>query len=274
MRGGIRGNLANRDVRGRWDSARALLQAPERSVEEGRVIRAAVVLTLAAALVGGCASSTSRTLTHRLVRQGTPSVDLGGSVPPKAASTPEVSAAAPGIREVSRITPSASDVDAQDTALRQALAAVHLAPSLAAHLAVAEQYRRLGILDQAFDHLQRGAAFDPESAAINDALARAWRDLGLPAMGLSYAHRAVYAAPRSATARHTLATVLFALGKRIEAERTFRDVVGLDPLAWYGWQNLCALAMLDGRTQEATTLCQRAAATRREATKAVSHERH
>ena len=141
---------------------------------------------------------------------------------------------------------------------------VRQAPALATHLAVAEEYRRLRIFDRAYDHLEKGARFDEHNAAVNDAMARTWRDWGLPGVGLSSAYRAVYAAPRSAVARHTLGTLLYALGRRADAEKAFRDVVSLDPSAWYGWQNLCHLAMADARTHDAIALCQRATATRRD----------
>jgi Flp pilus assembly protein TadD len=93
---------------------------------------------------------------------------------------------------------------------------------------------------------------------VNDSLARLWRDWGMPELGLASAHRATYAAPRSPTARHTLGTLLYAMGMRQAAESSFRQAVDLDPHAWYAWQNLCTVAMADGRTKDAISLCQRA----------------
>src|SRR4029079_11227028 len=109
----------------------------------------------------------------------------------------------------------------------------------------------LGVLDRAYDHLRTAAGIDPDNALVNDGLARLWRDWGLPGMGLVNAHRAVYAAPQSATARHTLGTVLYSLGLRQQAENAFREATALDPHAWYAWQNLCVIAMDDGRTKDA-----------------------
>lgn len=172
------------------------------------------------------------------------------------------------IVEVARYSPSASNVAVSDPRLKRALVAVHAEPTLVNQLEASQAYQRLGILDRAYDHLQLGAALDEHSPAVNDALARVWRDWGLPAMGLSPAYRAVHAAPRSATARHTLGTLFVALGLRREAAEAFKEAVSLDPQAWYGWQNLCGLAMADGRTQEAITFCQRATAARRAASKA------
>ena len=263
FKGDKRGNLANRDVRRWWNSPRSVLQAPQRSIEARRVALSLLALC-ATVWLGGCASA-APTLTRHLVRQGTPSVDLGGPSHVQSSRTAADSAAIPvqAIREVSRFTPSAANLEGGDSRLQAALALVRQSPALATHLAVAEEYRRLGIFDRAYDHLQEGARFDEHNAAINDAMARTWRDWGVPAMALSSAHRAVYAAPRSAIARHTLGTVLFALGRRGDAERAFRDVVSLDPSAWYGWQNLCHLAMADARTPDAIALCHRAASARR-----------
>ena len=207
------------------------------------------------------------------MRQGTPDVDLGGPV----RSTVVANAAAtsvPAVRAFSRFSPSAADAETADSRLQSALHAVQHAPTVATHLVAAEEYRRLGILDKAFDHLQHGAVLDQHNAGINDGLARIWRDWGLPGVGLSSAYRAVYSAPRAAVPRHTLGTLLYALGQRTEAERAFREAVSLDPLAWYSWQNLCSLAMADGRTHDAIALCQRATAAHRESLKVAGHERN
>jgi Flp pilus assembly protein TadD len=220
--------------------------------------------------VGGCASG-APTLTQRFVRQGTPTVEIAPGLQPPA--TPATTLL-PGIQEVSRVSPIASDVDRQDPGLRRALADVQRLPALTTHVAVANEYHRLGIFDQALDHLEHAAKFETDSAAVNDGLARVWRDAGRPGIGLSYAYRAIHSAPRSATPRHTLGTLLFALGNRAAAERAFREAVSLEPLAWYGWLNLCKIAMQDGRTVEATTLCQRATAARRQLPKAPANERH
>ena len=42
---------------------------------------------------------------------------------------------------------------------------------------------------------------------------RVWRDWGLPALALGDAHRAIYYAPQSASARNTYGTVMQALGQ-------------------------------------------------------------
>jgi tetratricopeptide (TPR) repeat protein len=171
------------------------------------------------------------------------------------------------IAEVSRFYPEAANLDGQDPQLKAALAAVVTAPTFDHYVSAAQAYQSLGVRDRAYDYLQQAIAIDPNSAAVNDGLARLWRDWRLPQHGLANAHRAVYAAPRSATARHTLGTLLYALGLRTEAEKAFRAATALDPHAWYAWQNLCNVTMADGRTKDAIPLCQRADAERAAARK-------
>ncbi len=282
-RGGIRGNVANRDVRHRRDPVGAVFQAPQRSaqarrigttVRDGRsqrtfatnILASQLAIVLAAASLGGCATA-APTLATRFVRQGTPTTDLGGPRPRPARFAAVRDAAARPIVEVAKYTPAAADFERQDPALRAALLALHEAPTLANHLLTARAYRRLGILDRAYDHLQRGEELESNNPAVLDATARVWRDWGLPGLGLSHAYRAVHAAPQSATARHTLGTLFYALGLRRDARGAFQEAVQRDPLAWYAWQNLCTLAMADGRTLEAIAFCQRATAARRSASK-------
>lgn len=279
-RGGTRGNVANRDVRHRRDSVGAVLQASERSAQERRIgttVRnggsrrtfvasvpagGLLAIVVAAVTLGGCATA-APTLASRFVRHGKPTIDLGGPPPPRASYKAARDAASRPIVEVSRYSPSVAEVEIQNLQLRKALLAVRLDPTLANHLEAAKAYQRLGIMDQAYDQLQGAAVLDTNSAAVNDAMARVWRDWGLPQLGLSNAYRAVHAAPSSATAKHTLGTLFYALGLRREAQSAFTEVVRLDPQAWYGWQNLCTLSLADGRTQEAITYCQRATAARR-----------
>jgi tetratricopeptide (TPR) repeat protein len=202
-------------------------------------------------------------------------VNLGG---PDLASGPVVPPSVPAtdsrIREVSRTSPPGIELEGVDRPLGGALASARAHPTVATHLAAALEYRRAGVLDRAYDHLTSAAEINPHDAAVNDAMARIWRDWNLPGVGLSFAHRAVYAAPRSATPRHTLGTLLHAMGRRDEAETAYRQAIDLDPAAWYAWQNLCALALDAGRTQEAIVNCQRADAARRDLPKAAHHERH
>ena len=224
----------------------------------------------AAAWLGGCTTA-APSLTRHLVRQGQPTVDLGGmeAAPPRASGD----AAIPAIRKTSRVSPSVADVEATDPGLRDAVAAARSAPSVATHVAAAAAYRRLGIFDRALDHLDLARASDSNDPTVNDAIARIWRDWGLPGVGLVNAYRAVHAAPRSATPRHTLGTLLYALGQVSDAEASFVEAVQIDPGAWYAWQNLCTIAFKAARTQQAIVYCKRADSARRSALEASHHER-
>ena len=61
-------------------------------------------------------------------------------------------------------TPDAAEV--RDATLRERLAALQEAPSAAAHLQVALEYRRLGILDAAFSHLSAAIRLEPEGRRV------------------------------------------------------------------------------------------------------------
>lgn len=132
-------------------------------------------------------------------------------------------------------------VEARDSALATALLGVALRPSPAAHRAVAVEYRRLRIDDQAFDHLRAATRLDPRDAAAYDGMARIWRDWGFADLGLPDATRAVYFAPRSAAARNTRGTLLAAVGQRDAARRDFTAALVLDPEAAFAATNLCRL---------------------------------
>jgi tetratricopeptide (TPR) repeat protein len=139
-----------------------------------------------------------------------------------------------------------STIEAQDSRLGAALLELRVAPSAAAHRAAAEEYRRLGVLDTAFDHLTAATRLDPRDAAAYDARARIWRDWGVPAWGLGDAQRAVYYAPSSATAHNTLGTLLAALGNADGARQEFEKALALDPSASFARANLCQLGTLAG----------------------------
>jgi tetratricopeptide (TPR) repeat protein len=146
-------------------------------------------------------------------------------------------------------------IEAQDRRLGAALLNVRLAPSAAAHRAAAEEYKRLGILDTAFDHLTAATRIDPRDAAAYDARARIWRDWGVPAWGLGDAERAVYYAPLSAVPHNTLGTLLAALGNAEGARREFEKALVLDPKASFALANLCQLAKLAGHSESAPVAC-------------------
>jgi Flp pilus assembly protein TadD len=156
-----------------------------------------------------------------------------------------------------------SGVEAVDPELRDAMFRLRLAPTVEHHLQVARAYRRLGIRDAAYDYLSRSLTVNGPDPSVHDALARLWRDWGQPGKGLSHAHQAVYLAPKWPVAQNTLGTLLYRLGQRADARKRFEAAVLLDPLADYALQNLCALALADGRTRDAISLCKQAEAARR-----------
>ena len=130
-------------------------------------------------------------------------------------------------------------IESQDPALSRALLALNFVPSAPHHRAVADEYRRLGILDAAFDHLTAATRLDPRDAAAFDARARIWRDWGFPELGMTDSARAVFLAPRSAAARNTRGTLLAAAGLEEDARREFKTALELDPNAEFARANLC-----------------------------------
>ena len=85
-----------------------------------------------------------------------------------------------------------------------------------------------------------------------------WRDAGLPHLALGDAYRAVHYSHGTPETRNTLGTVLQSMGRSREALTEFTRVVEKDPLAAYGWNNLCYGWLVGGRPAEATRACQRA----------------
>lgn len=149
-------------------------------------------------------------------------------------------------------------IESSDRRLTAALLAETVQPSADSYLQVAEEYRRLGLLDSAHDRLARALAKEPRNAVIHEALARIWRDWGMPGSGLGHAHQAVYFAPLSASARNTLGTLLDALGRFDEAQAAYEKALALDRNAAWALNNLCYLAFRRGRLDEARAQCEAA----------------
>ncbi len=141
-----------------------------------------------------------------------------------------------------------------------ALAASAALPSPESYRALAAAYRRLMVVDKAHGALARALELDPRDARTFDALARLWRDAGLAHLALGDAYRAVHYSRGTPETRNTLGTVLQAMGRSREALAEFTRVVEKDPLAAYGWNNLCYGWLVGGRPAEATRACQRALA--------------
>jgi Flp pilus assembly protein TadD len=162
--------------------------------------------------------------------------------------------------------PAALDsLEASDPQLKQALSGLSTTatPSSEQFLAVAASYVRRGVRDRAHDYLTRSLTINGPNVAVYDALARLWRDWGQPGEGLPHAYRALYLEPRSPVAHNTLGTLLYRLGKRVDARASFSRAVELDPTAWYALANLCHVDMAAGKTRAAIDECQRAAALRK-----------
>ena len=187
-------------------------------------------------------------------------MDLGGPRP-KAMAPPRATLADATITtSVSRS--SGGSLESTNAALRDAITRVTLVPTVEHHLAVSRAYRQNGIVDHALDYLNRSLEVNGPSAVVYDELARLWRDAGQAALGLADAHRAVYLAPKSAAYRNTLGTLLHRVGRTAEAEEQFRQVLALDPNAWYAVANLCHVNLAQGRTLAAIPLCKQATALR------------
>lgn len=139
-------------------------------------------------------------------------------------------------------------IEASDPALANALLALRLRPSPAAHKAVAREYRRLKVDDAAFDHLKAALRLEPADADAHDELARIWRDWGFPHLGLSDAARAVYFAPKSAAFHNTFGTLLAGNGQVDAARREFEAALALEPGATFAIENLCRLDRQSGIT--------------------------
>jgi Flp pilus assembly protein TadD len=228
------------------------------------VFASRLCLGLVLLAAGGCASGGSATLAQKFVRQGTPAVDLGGTRPDSFRTKVKAPPQHASISSVaSRVSSGASSIEAVQPALRDALFRLRFEPTVANHIEVARVYRRLGIMDTAYDYLKEGLAINGNDPVAYDALARHWRDWGQPGEGLTLAYRAVALAPEWSTAHNTLGTLLFALGQRTEARKRFEMALGLQPGAPWVLQNLCTAYQAEGRTREAIATCRQAAAAAR-----------
>ena len=154
--------------------------------------------------------------------------------------------------------PQAATLESRDPRLGATIMSAAVDPTPAAHRAVALEYQRLGVFDRAHHYLNKALLLDPRDAATHDALARWWRDSGVPHLGLSDAHRAVYYAPSSPIAHNTLGTVLQALGQRGLARAEYQRALELDATAAYALNNLCYGWVLEGNAAKAIDACGRA----------------
>jgi Flp pilus assembly protein TadD len=147
-----------------------------------------------------------------------------------------------------------------DPALAAALLAELMLPSAEHQLGVAREYRRLGILDAAYDRSVKAIAMDPRLGEAHEMTAKIWRDWQMPARGLAPAYRAVYFDARSASARNTLGTIFERLGRLEDARGAYEAAAERAPSAAWPLNNLCHLELQFGHLEAARSRCEAALA--------------
>jgi Flp pilus assembly protein TadD len=201
------------------------------------------VLALTAALAAGCASRPASG--NRFVHKGSAGFyDVGGPTP--AVSPIDEEAVDRARREAiakraAEKTAPLPSIEGSDPVLRAALAALAANPTPAAHIRVAEAYRRVGVEDLALDHYGDALLLNPRDIAALDGRARLWRDNDLFGWALADAHRARYYAPDSAEVHNTLGTILERRGLCQGALAEYRQALRLNPDAAWAQQNVTRL---------------------------------
>jgi len=196
-----------------------------------------------------CATARPLSLADRFIVPGTPALDL--TAPPATDSPPAVSApvaaapAAPGPAPLPLVA--ARTLEASSPQLRSRLATLAVSPTPEAHLDVATTYAEYGVHDRAFDYLAAGLVRHPRHPGLHDAVARLWRDWGLPERAVRHAHLAVRYAPDSPAAQTTLGSILWVLAFHEEAARAFERAFALDASAAYTRRNWCTAVQALGR---------------------------
>ena len=130
----------------------------------------------------------------------------GMGTPAKVASGKTAGSLADYIARVRKLSESARPIrpeipvaELTDPALRASLGRLAQSKTPEHYWQVGESYRRLGVLDQAYDYLDQAVHLDAGYAPAWDSLARVWRDWGAPEFGLGDASRAVYFGSNVAT---------------------------------------------------------------------------
>lgn len=219
------------------------------SVRPRAPARHALLLT-AALLLAGCAD-------HRIA-VGPPAPDsLSDWIQKMRVLQSETRPAPPAIAIAPRL-------ERSDPQLAAALVALAAVPSADAHIRIAMEYRRLGILDHAYSHLSDAIAIDPTSATAYDLRARIWRDWRVPHLGYVDAYKALEFAPASPSAMNTLGTLFQTAGNPQAARLWYERAMTFDPYADYALTNACHLEMMRG-VPKAIEACQYALATAPEA---------
>ena len=153
-------------------------------------------------------------------------------------------------------------LEATDPALRDALAALSAgATSDRSPRGGAAEYLRSVCGTRPWSTTARPSRSTPGTATSYEMRARVWRDGGLPRPGpRRRVSRRLLRAPRSASARNTLGTLLHQLGRYDAAGAQYERALLLDPQAAYALNNLCALAIEQGRPARAGVACRQALA--------------
>jgi Flp pilus assembly protein TadD len=154
--------------------------------------------------------------------------------------------------------PAVHTLEETDPGLSAALTTLAAAMSAEHLYEVGAAYHRCGLLDQAHRYYMRALGLNPRYADAHEGVARLWRDWGLPQLGLGDAHRAIYYAPASASARNTLGTLLQSAGLRGPAREAYEIAARLDREAGYPFNNLCYLSFVEGKASQAIAECQQA----------------
>ena len=224
--------------------------------------RPVLALGVAALVAGGCATRQTGAMGNRFLKTGTPKTEYPAVVAPPDAETNALTDARAQERALAKARDEALKegpplrnpsprLETTEPELMQALRELGGNRSAVNHLAVANEYRRLGILDQAFDHYASAQKLDRKSAAAYDGSARIWRDVNRLERALADASRAAYFAPESPEVLNTLGTILLASGHPREAREAFSKALILNPEATYAQYNL---RVADMATQTMTTL--------------------
>jgi tetratricopeptide (TPR) repeat protein len=223
-------------------------------------LRRLAALALGTILCGACAAGAKGSLSSRFVQPGKPAVDLGGRSPLPSPAAPLDSEKVQPAPDAAPPPATGLSIETFDKRLGAALSIETVRPTVENHLRVAEEYRRLQILDASAQHVELALKMSPHSAEANEASARFWRDSGFPERGLGAAYRATFYAPSSAIAQNTYGTLLAALGFREEARRAYERALDLDPTAAWVQNNLCDLERQLKRLQAAQQRCRAAIA--------------
>jgi superkiller protein 3 len=223
----------------------------------------ALLIAVGVSLHAGCAhrrapTPADRFYLHKEARRATGKAD-GQQAPPSPALE-QAFAEARRLMATARPEPKepVATLETTDPALGAALKNLTDAPTAENLYDVGAAYHRRGLMDQAYSYYTRSLSLDSRHADTHEALARVWRDWGVSQLGLNNAHRAIYYAPTSASARSTLGTLLHGLGLRDEARRSYMTAVLLDRDAWYAFNNLCYLSFVEGKSDQAISECRAA----------------